>query len=29
VLLGTLKLRQAAGTLTLDDVQAINALLLK
>ena len=29
VLLGTLKLRQAAGTLTLDDVQAINALLVK
>ena len=28
VLLGTLKLRQAAGTLTLDDVQAINALLV-
>jgi len=27
VLLGTLKLRQAAGTLTLEDVQAINALL--
>jgi len=27
VLLGTLKLRQAAGTLTLVDVQAINALL--
>ena len=29
VLLGTLKLRQAAGTLTLDDVRAINALLVK
>ena len=29
VLLGTLKLRQAAGTLTPDDVQAINALLVK
>ncbi|MDP4074058.1 TolC family outer membrane protein [Acidovorax sp. A1169] len=27
VLLGTLKLRQAAGTLTIEDVQAINALL--
>ncbi|MBB6558499.1 outer membrane protein [Acidovorax soli] len=27
VLLGTLKLRQAAGTLTLEDVRAINALL--
>lgn len=29
VLLSTLRLRQAAGTLTLDDVQAINALLVK
>lgn len=29
VLLGTLKLRQAAGTLTVDDVQAINALLVR
>lgn len=29
VLLGTLRLRQAAGTLTLDDVQAIDALLVK
>lgn len=28
VLLGTLKLRQAAGTLTIEDVQAINALLM-
>lgn len=27
VLLGTLKLRQAAGTLTIEDVQAINTLL--
>lgn len=27
VLLGTLKLRQAAGTLTIEDVQAINAML--
>ena len=29
VLLGQLKLRQAAGTLTLDDVTALNALLAK
>ena len=29
VLLGTLKLRQAAGTLTQQDVEAINALLVK
>ena len=29
VLLGQLKLRQAAGTLTLDDVSALNALLAK
>lgn len=29
VLLGTLKLRQAAGTLTQQDVEAINALLIK
>ena len=29
VLLGTLKLRQAAGTLTLQDIEAINALLVK
>lgn len=27
LLMGQLKLRQAAGTLALDDVQAINALL--
>jgi len=29
VLLGTLKLRQAAGTLTQQDIEAINALLVK
>ncbi|MDD2547671.1 MAG: TolC family outer membrane protein [Burkholderiaceae bacterium] len=29
VLLGTLKLRQAAGTLSQDDLQAINALLVR
>lgn len=29
VLLGTLKLRQAAGTLTQQDIEAINALLIK
>lgn len=29
VLLGQLKLRQAAGTLTLDDVSAVNALLVR
>ncbi len=29
VLLGTLKLRQAAGTLTLDDIRRINDLLIK
>jgi hypothetical protein len=29
VLLGNLKLRQAAGTLTQDDMAAINALLVK
>ena len=29
VLLGTLKLRQAAGTLTLDDVDRVNDLLIK
>ena len=29
MLLGTLKLRQAAGTLTQQDIEAINALLAK
>jgi outer membrane protein len=29
VLLGTLRLRQAAGTLTQEDIEAINALLVR